>query len=79
MELFSGLVIDDVRVVLVGLSYEARVPQTGWHPNRTRTCSYVGYFKVLMLPNLALAMLSLWPQWTIAPERVVRLGWVGSG
>ena len=78
MELFYGLVIDDVRVVLVGLRYEASVHQTGWHPNPTRTCSYVGYFKVLMLPNLALARLSLWPQWTIAPERVVRLGWVGS-
>ena len=39
----SGLVIDDVRVVLVGLGCQASkasVARTGWQPNPSRTCSY---------------------------------------
>ena len=57
MSFSSGLVVDDVRVLLDGLGCQASLsslPRKGWQLNPSETCSHFPYDKVLVLPCVAL-------------------------
>ena len=57
MSFSSGLVVDDVRVLLDGLGCQASLsslPRKGWQLNPSETCSHFPYDKVSVLPCIAL-------------------------